>query len=104
MNLPALLLPEKYELDTGAKVVHTGKRTSSYINTKSISRTAVSAFRSSVQIGKQASGSKASVSCQSLMLDDISRSDTVPAMISGPAMRTSAMRQDWTDRDEAVSI
>ena len=32
------------------------------------------------QIGKQASGSKASVSCQSLMLDDISRSDTVPAM------------------------
>ena len=28
----------------------------------------------------KASGSKASVSCQSLMLDDISRSDTVPAM------------------------
>ena len=33
-----------------------------------------------MQIGKQAFGSKASVSCQSLMLDDISRSDTVPAM------------------------
>ena len=72
---------EGQNLDTGAKVAHTGKRTSSYINTKSISKDGgISTFRSSVQIGKQASGSKASVSCQSLMLDDISRSDTVPAM------------------------
>ena len=72
---------EGQNLDTGAKVVHTGKRTSSYVNTKSISKDGgISTFRSSVQIGKQASGSKASVSCQSLMLDDISRSDTVPAM------------------------
>ncbi|WP_455146383.1 Fe-S cluster assembly protein SufB [Clostridium sp.] len=72
---------EGQNLDTGAKVVHTGKRTSSYINTKSISKDGgISTFRSSVQIGKQAAGSKASVSCQSLMLDDISRSDTVPAM------------------------
>ena len=72
---------EGQNLETGAKVVHTGKRTSSYINTKSISKDGgISTFRSSVQIGKQASGSKASVSCQSLMLDDISRSDTVPAM------------------------
>ena len=72
---------EGQNLDTGAKVVHTGKRTSSHINTKSISKDGgISTFRSSVQIGKQASGSKASVSCQSLMLDDISRSDTVPAM------------------------
>lgn len=72
---------EGQNLDTGAKVVHTGKWTSSYINTKSISKDGgISTFRSSVQIGKQASGSKASVSCQSLMLDDISRSDTVPAM------------------------
>ena len=72
---------EGQNLDTGAKVVHTGKRTYSYINTKSISKDGgISTFRSSVQIGKQASGSKASVSCQSLMLDDISRSDTVPAM------------------------
>ena len=72
---------EGQNLDTGAKVVHTGKRTSSYINTKSISKDGgISTFRSSVQIGKQAAGSKASVSCQSLMLDDISRSDTIPAM------------------------
>ena len=50
---------EGQNLDTGAKVVHTGKRTSSYINTKSISKDGgISTFRSSVQIGKQASGSK----------------------------------------------
>ena len=72
---------EGQNLDTGAKVVHTGKRTSSYINTKSISKDGgISTFRSTVQIGKKASGTNASVSCQSLMLDDISRSDTVPAM------------------------
>ncbi len=68
-------------LDTGAKVVHTGERTSSYINTKSISKDGgISTFRSSVVIGKNAKKSRNAVSCQSLMLDDISRSDTIPAM------------------------
>ena len=72
---------EGQNLDTGAKVVHTGKRTSSYINTKSISKDGgISTFRSSVVITKKAPKSKAAVSCQSLMLDDISRSDTIPAM------------------------
>ena len=68
-------------LDTGAKVVHSAPNTSSYINTKSISKDGgVSTFRSSVVISPQAKKSKASVSCQSLMLDPISRSDTIPAM------------------------
>ncbi|MCD8370788.1 MAG: Fe-S cluster assembly protein SufB [Clostridiales bacterium] len=68
-------------LDTGAKVVHAGKNTSSYINTKSISKDGgISTFRSSVVIGEQAKHSRAAVSCQSLMLDEISRSDTIPAM------------------------
>ena len=40
----------------------------------------VSTYRSSVVIGKKAKHSKASVSCQSLMLDSRSRSDTIPAM------------------------
>ena len=85
---------EGQNLDTGAKVVHTGKRTSSYVNTKSISKDGgISTFRSSVQIGKQASGSRASVSCQSLMLDDISRSDTVPAMDIRTRDANVAMRQ-----------
>ena len=63
------------------KVVHTGANTSSYINTRSITKDGgISTFRSSVAIGKDAKHSKAAVSCQSLMLDDISRSDTIPAM------------------------
>lgn len=68
-------------LDTGAKVVHIGKNTSSYMNTRSISKSGgISTFRSSVVVEKSAKGAKSSVSCQSLMLDSESRSDTVPAM------------------------
>ena len=68
-------------LDTGAKVVHIGKNTSSYMNTRSISKGGgISTFRSSVVVEKGAAGAKSSVSCQSLMLDSESRSDTIPAM------------------------
>ena len=68
-------------LDTGAKVVHAAPDTSSYMNTKSISKDGgISTFRSSVSITKEAAGSKSAVSCQSLMLDSESRSDTIPAM------------------------
>ena len=68
-------------LDTGAKVVHIGKNTSSYMNTRSISKSGgISTFRSSVVVQKSAKHAKSSVSCQSLMLDSESRSDTVPAM------------------------
>ena len=68
-------------LDTGAKVVHSAPNTSSYMNTRSISKDGgVSTFRSSVVVTKQAKHSKSSVSCESLMLDDRSRSDTIPAM------------------------
>ena len=68
-------------LDTGAKVVHVGKNTSSYMNTRSISKGGgISTFRSSVVAEKSAKGTKSSVSCQSLMLDSQSRSDTIPAM------------------------
>ena len=68
-------------LDTGAKVVHSAPDTSSYINTRSISKDGgISTFRSSVVVAKEAENAKAAVSCQSLMLDSISRSDTIPAM------------------------
>ena len=68
-------------LDTGAKIVHNAPNTSSYMNTRSISKDGgISTFRSSVVVNRKAKGSKSSVSCQSLMLDDISRSDTIPAM------------------------
>ena len=52
-------------LDTVAKGVHTGAVTSSYINTKSISKDGgISNFRSAVDINKDAKNSKAADSCQ----------------------------------------
>ncbi len=68
-------------LDTGAKVIHIGKDTSSFIDTKSICKGGgISTYRSSVVIKKSAEGAKASVNCGSLMLDSLSRSDTIPAV------------------------
>ena len=72
---------EGQNLDTGAKIVHAAPDTSSFINTKSISKGGgVSTFRSAVTVTEEARGSKSAVSCQSLMLDSLSRSDTIPAM------------------------
>ena len=68
-------------LDTGAKVVHSAPDTSSYMNARSISKDGgISTFRSAVVVNKDAANSKSAVSCQSLMLDAESRSDTIPAM------------------------
>ena len=68
-------------LDTGCKVVLAAPDTSATVETKSISKGGgVSTFRSSIVATENARGAAASVSCQSLMLDDLSRSDTIPAM------------------------
>ena len=48
-------------LDTGAKVVHIGRNTSSYMNTRSISKSGgISTFRSSVVVQKGAKHAKSS--------------------------------------------
>ena len=70
-------------LDTGAKMIHLGRNTSSFINTKSICKSGgISTYRSSVEIKKSAENAKAAVSCGSLMLDSRSRSDTIPAIVT----------------------
>ena len=66
-------------LDTGFKVIHNSPNTSSLINSKSISKNGGAAtYRALVRINENSKNSKCSVSCESLMLDDISRSDTIP--------------------------
>lgn len=66
-------------LDTGFKVVHMGKNTSSVVSSRSISKNGgIATYRSLVSILPSATGSKCSVSCDGLMLDEISRSDTIP--------------------------
>lgn len=73
---------EGQNLDTGAKMLHLAPETTSLITTKSISKSGgASTYRSAIYIAKNASGSKSSVSCESLMLDSLSRSDTVPAIV-----------------------
>ena len=66
-------------LDTGFKAIHNAPNTSSVVNAKSISKNGGKCtYRSLIKISPKAKGSKSSVSCESLMLDDISVSDTIP--------------------------
>ena len=66
-------------LDTGLKIVHNAENTSSVVNSKSISKDGgICTFRSDIKVRPRAKNSKVTVSCESLMLDSISRSDTIP--------------------------
>ena len=66
-------------LDTGLKIVHNAKHTSSVVNSKSISKDGgICTFRSNVAVRQKALDSKVTVSCESLMMDSISKSDTIP--------------------------
>ena len=68
-------------LDTGAKVIHAAPHTTSNVNSKSISKSGGTAiYRGVLSIGKNADHSKATVSCESLMLDQESQSDTIPSI------------------------
>ena len=65
--------------DSGAKMIHIGKNTSSNIISKSIaSNGGKSDFRSLVDIKKGATNSEALVKCDTLILDKESSSDTFP--------------------------
>ena len=67
-------------LDTGLKIIHNAPDTNTIVNAKSISKDGgICTFRSNVVVTKKAKHSKASLSCESLMLDSISRSDTIPS-------------------------
>lgn len=74
-------------LDTGAIVVHAAPKTSANINTRTISKSGGAAtYRSAVKVTRNAPNAKCSVNCESLMLDDDSKSDTLPVMdIEGDA-------------------
>ena len=69
------------DLDTGCKVIINGSNNSATVDTKSISKDGgVNTFRSAVTVGRKAENARVAFSCQSLMLDNISRSDTIPEM------------------------
>lgn len=65
--------------DTGAKMIHIGKNTTSKIISKSISAKGGRVnYRGMIRHDKRAIGAKSNVECDTIILDDISVSDTLP--------------------------
>lgn len=69
-------------LDAGAKMIHIGKNTKSNIVSKSIAESGGTAnYRGTTRINESAINSEASIKCDTIMLDDMSISDTIPKNI-----------------------
>jgi len=65
--------------DAGSKMVHAAPNTSSSIVSKSVARGGGrTSYRGLVQILEGSHGSRSTVRCDALLVDDISRSDTYP--------------------------
>ena len=70
------------EQDTGAKMIHLGKNTKSSIISKSIASTGgIANYRGKVYIDSKAINSNSIVKCDTLILDNQSKSDTYPTNI-----------------------
>ena len=68
--------------DAGSRMIHIGKNTKSEIISKSIAANGGDAtYRGKVRITKDAINSKSIVKCDTILIDDESRSDTVPINI-----------------------
>lgn len=69
--------------DAGAKMIHLAPNTYSNIISKSIARTGgVVNYRGMIYHGPKADGARSKVECDTLILDKISKSDTIPTNIS----------------------
>ena len=67
--------------DTGAKMVHLAPNTTSRTTSKSVSKNnGRTTYRGLLHVAKGATNVKASVRCDALLLDDISKTDTYPYM------------------------
>lgn len=68
--------------DTGAKMIHLGKNTHSSIIAKSIARNGGNAsYRGIVSIEESALNSSSTIKCDTILLDETSKSDTIPTNI-----------------------
>lgn len=66
-------------IDSGAKMIHIGKNTSSVITTKSICKGGGrTSYRGLVKVTKGAKNARVKVVCDALILDNISQTDTYP--------------------------
>lgn len=86
---------EGQHLDAGAKMIHLAPHTYSNIVSKSIAeKGGISNYRGLTKISKNAQYSKANVKCDTIILDDVSKSDTFPTNIVGN--RTSVLEHEAT--------
>ena len=70
--------------DTGAKIIHIGKNTSSSVVSKSISKGGgLSTYRGLIDIKPGATGAVTHIECDALLLDNESGSDTIPDIRCG---------------------
>lgn len=70
---------ENQILDAGAKMIHLGKNTKSTIISKSIAKNGgIANYRGTSKITKDATNSRANIKCDTILLDNISKSDTYP--------------------------
>ncbi len=68
--------------DAGAKMIHLSPHTTSNIISKSIATKGGNAsYRGTVRIGKKATNSKSTIKCDTIILDEFSKSDTIPKNI-----------------------
>ncbi len=68
--------------DTGSKMIHLAPHTTSEIISKSIASSGGEAdYRGTVRITKKAHHSTASIKCDTIILDELSKSDTIPKNI-----------------------
>lgn len=76
-------------LDAGAKMIHLGQHTSSNIISKSIAAEGgIANYRGTTKITKNATYSKATIKCDTIILDETSKSDTFPKNIVGNTTST----------------
>ncbi len=70
---------QNVDQDTGARMIHNAKNTTSSIVSKSIAKDGGAVdYRGTVRFGRHSDGSFAHVECDTIIMDDLSSSDTIP--------------------------
>lgn len=79
MMLSVAMATEGQVQDTGAKMIHLAPNTSSSIVSKSIAKEGGETnYRGIVHFGRHAHGSQGHIECDTMLMDDRSKSDTIP--------------------------
>ncbi len=79
MTLSIAIAGKGQHQDAGAKMIHLAPNTSSTIISKSISKQGGKVtYRGVVRFGPKASGARSNIECDTLIMDNLSTSDTIP--------------------------